>query len=116
MEEMQHAQLDSLLTDRLAADLDADQRLSAVREYLELGAFLDGGFAAQAKFDLDALERASGRTFNDADRAEFLRVQLQALRWTFIGSGLTHPQTKASLARVSREGAKEIADVAPAFC
>ncbi len=116
MEEMQHAQLDSLLTDQIAAELDADQRLSAVREYLELGAFLDGGLAEQAKFDLDALGSASGRIFNEAERAEILRTQHQALRWTFIGSGLTHPQTKASLARVSREGAKEIADVAPAFC
>ncbi|NWG92454.1 MAG: hypothetical protein HXY21_08095 [Parvularculaceae bacterium] len=116
MEEMQHAQLDSLMTDAIAASRNADERLAGVRGYLELGAFLDGGLAEQAKMDLDALERAAGRRFDASERAEIVRTQHQALRWTFIGSGLVHPQTKAALHRVSPQGAKEIADVAPAFC
>jgi len=38
------------------------------------------------------------------------------LRWTFLGSGLTHPQTRAALMRVSPAGAEELAEIAPAFC
>lgn len=116
MEEMQHAQIDSMMTDALAVARNADQRLSAVREYLELGAFLDAGLAEQAKMDVDALERASGRGFDARERAEIVKTQHQALRWTFIGSGLTHPQTREALRRVSVQGANEIAEVAPAFC
>jgi hypothetical protein len=116
MEEMQHAQLDTLMTDALAAARNEDQRLDAVRQYLEIGAFLDGGLAQQAQFDLEALERARGAAFTPEQRAELTSSQHQALRWTFLGSGLTHPQTRETLRRVSAAGAAEIADVAPAFC
>lgn len=116
MEEMQHAQLDTLMTDALAAERNDEERLGAVRQYLEIGAFLDGGLAQQAQFDLEALERARGQAFAPEQRAEFIRSQHQALRWTFLGSGLTHPQTRETLRRVSAAGAAEIAEVAPAFC
>ncbi len=116
MEEMQHAQLDTLMTHTLAATRNADQKSAAADEYLEIGAFIDGGLAQQVKFDLAAFEQAAGRTLNDEERAEFLEVQHQAMRWTFLGSGLTHPQVAATLEEITPAGATKIAGVAPAFC
>jgi len=116
MEEMQHAQLDTLMTDELSELRDEDARLAAVRGYIEIGSFVDGGLAQQAQFDLEALIRACGRSFNLEERTEILKAQHQALRWTFLGSGLTHPQTRAALMRVSPAGAEEMAEIAPAFC
>ncbi|HNR77792.1 MAG TPA: hypothetical protein PKM48_11720, partial [Parvularculaceae bacterium] len=116
MEEMQHAQLDTLMTEDLAKMRDEDQRLAAIRGYAEIGAFLDEGLAQQAQFDLEALTRACGHSFSMEERAEILKTQHQALRWTFLGSGLTHPQTRAALMRVSPAGAEELAEIAPAFC
>ena len=116
MEEMQHAQLDTLMTEALAEPLNAKQRLAAAEEYLEIGAFIDGGLKQQTEFDCAAFERAAGRVLTANERAEFIRVQHQAMRWTFLGSGLTHPQVVATLERLTPDGAEKIAAVAPAFC
>ncbi len=116
MEEMQHAQLDTLMIEALADSRDAEECRSAAEEYLAIGAFLDGGLAQQAEFDADSFENATGRMLTDSERKEYVRQQHQALRWTFLGSGLTHPQVEATLNRITPEGAAKIADVAPAFC
>jgi len=116
MEEMQHAQIDTLITEALAETRDAEEREAAAGEYLEIGAFLDAGLKQQAAFDLAAFECAANRTLKNGEREEFIRVQHQAMRWTFLGSGLTHPQLVATLEKVTPAGAKTIAGVAPAFC
>lgn len=116
MEEMQHAQLDTLITETLAEQRDEADRFAAVGEYLDIGAFLDEGLKQQTIFDLAAFERAAGRALNGEDRAEFLKVQHQAMRWTFLGSGLTHPRLKATLEKLTPDGAGKIAAVAPVFC
>jgi hypothetical protein len=116
MEEMQHAQLDTLITETLAENREAAEVESAVGEYLEIGGFIDQGLAQQTAFDLAAFEDAAGRTLKNGEREEFMRVQHQAMRWTFLGSGLTHPQLVATLEKLTPEGAKTVAGVAPAFC
>lgn len=116
MEEMQHAQLDTQITETIAQGRTGAECEAAVAEYLEIGGFLDEGLKQQTAFDLAAFERAAGRTLNGEDRAEFLRVQHQAMRWTFLGSGLTHPQLVATLEKITPQGARTIAEVAPAFC
>ncbi len=116
MEEMQHAQLDTLITEAMAESRNGDEMEAAIGEYLEIGAFLDQGLKQQAILDLATFERVAGRALNGEDRADFLRVQHQALRWTFLGSGLTHPQLKATLRKLTPAGADKIASVASAFC
>ena len=61
MEEAQHAKLDTLMVEALAEGRDEAGIQAAIDGYLEIGAFLDGGFEAQAGFNLDAFERATGR-------------------------------------------------------
>ena len=116
MEEMQHAQLDTLITHAIAEPMSSDQRRDAAGDYLKIGAFIDGGLAQQVEFNLSAFEKASGRVLNSDERAEFIKNQHQAMRWTYLGSGLTHPQVVSTLTDITPEGAKSIAEVAPAFC
>jgi hypothetical protein len=97
MEEAQHAKLDTLMVEALAATR-ADAAIErAVGEYFEIGNFIDGGLKQQAQFDLEALTRAAGRPLTETERAEFLAVQHQAQRWTFLGSGMSHHNFLATL-------------------
>ena len=48
MEEAQHAKLDTLMVEALAEGRDEAGIEAAIDEYLEIGAFLDGGLKAQA--------------------------------------------------------------------
>ena len=82
LEEAQHAKLDTAMVLTLAETLDKRAIESAVDEYLEIGGFLDNGIRQQTMLDLDAFQRATGRTLTDEERKEFIDVQHQANRWT----------------------------------
>jgi hypothetical protein len=116
MEEAQHARLDTLMVEALAEGRDEAAVSRAIDEYLELGGFLDGGLKAQAEHNVAAFERATGRVLACRERSELLQAQHQALRWTYIGSGMTHPKFEATLAAISPAGAARVREVAPAFC
>lgn len=92
MEEYQHAQLDALMTLAIAEKLSPADINAGIDGFFELGAFFDQGLKQQTAFDLDALEHAIGRTLGGAEREHFLVQQHQANRWTYLGSGLTHPR------------------------
>lgn len=116
MEEAQHARIDTLMVEALAEGRDAAAIESAIDEYLEIGMFLDGGCKAQAALNLAAFEAAAERELDAADREGFLAVQHQALRRTYLGSGMTHPRFRATLGAVSPAALARIDAVAPAFC
>ena len=97
VEEVQHAKLDTLMVEALAAGRSEEQIMSAVEEYLEIGAFLDGGLQQQMEFDLNSFEQASGRRLTETETAEFRRVQLRANRWTYLGTGMTHEKVLETL-------------------
>ena len=115
IEEAQHAKLDTLMVEALADGRDEAGIQSAIDEYLEIGAFLDGGLWAQARFNLDAFERATGRGLSVAQYSELETQQHQALRWTYLGSGMIHPKFVATLSAISPAARDRIAAVAPAF-
>jgi P-aminobenzoate N-oxygenase AurF len=116
MEEAQHAKLDVLLVEALAARRTPAQIAGAVDEYLEIGGFLDAGLRQQVDFDLATLEHITGRSFTAAERRLFAMVQTQALRWTYLGSGMTHPKFLESVGRLGPGLRHRIEAVAPAFC
>jgi hypothetical protein len=116
IEEAQHAKLDTLIVEDIAAPLSAAEIETGVQGYLELGAFFDAGFRSQTEFNLAAFERHTGRTLTASQREEFLREQHQALRWTYLGSGMTHPQFGATLSALSSEARIRVDEIAPAFC
>ena len=115
MEEAQHAKLDTLMVEALAEGRDEAGIQAAIDGFLEIGTFLDGGFKQQAAFNLDAFEAASGRKLTASERARLLDQQHQALRWTYIGSGMVHPKFRATLMALSPAAHDRIATVAPAF-
>ena len=115
MEEAQHAKLDTLMVEALAEGRDEAGIQRALDEYLEIGGFLDGGLKQQASYNLDAFEAATGRRLTAAERSELQDQQHQALRWTYLGSGMTHPNFQASLANMSLAARDRIAEIAPLF-
>jgi hypothetical protein len=51
-----------------------------------------------------------------AERTAVAAQQHQALRWTYLGSGMTDPTFLATLAAISPAARDRVAQNAPAFC
>lgn len=116
MEEAQHAKLDTLMVEALAEGRDAKAITRAIDEYLEIGMFIDGGLKQQTELDLDSLKRATGRQLLASERRHFVELQHQANRWTYLGSGMTHPNFLATLDSLQPAAKERIEKIAPAFC
>ena len=116
MEEVQHAKLDTLMVESLAAGRSEEQIMRGVEEYIEIGGFIDGGLAQQVEFDLDSFERATGRQLTDAEKEKFRRVQLQANRWTYLGTGMTHERVLETLESLTPKARQRIESISSAFC
>jgi len=116
LEEAQHARLDVLVVEALAEGRSRQGVEKAVEEYLEIGAFIDDGLKAQTQFDLEAFVRATGRTLTVNERERFVAVQTQANRWTYLGSGMTHPNFQATLQSLLPEARERVVQIAPLFC
>jgi len=115
MEEHQHAQLDALMVESIAKGLSAGEIETGIDGYLALGGFLDEGLKQQVQFDLTALEAASQRTLSEDERARFVLNQRQANRWTYIGSGMSHPNFLETLGALSPAKRTVIEGAAPEF-
>lgn len=117
MEESQHAKLDTLMVESLAAGCNEQEIEAAINGYLEIGGFLDSGLKMQTQFDMEALERVTGRTLTSDEREQFMAIQHQANRWTYLGSGMTHPNFLATVERLMPAAKKRLEEeVAPMFC
>ena len=88
----------------------------AFEQYLEMGAFLDGGLKQQVQFDLDSFTRATGRKLNESEIQKFNEVQLQANRWTYIGSGMNHPNFLETVEYLDPEWKIKLEQTVPSFC
>jgi hypothetical protein len=115
IDESRHARMDSLLIDEIAGDLTAEQREAAIDQLLELGGAIDGLLSTQRELDIDALSRASGRTFSDGERREIGAHQQRAYRWTFLVSGLQHPNFVRIVGQLTAGGQNKIAGAARAL-
>lgn len=115
MEELQHAQLDALMVEAIAEKMSPSEIEAGVAGYVALGGFLDEGLKQQTLFDLAALEKAAARTLNDDERARFIEVQHQANRWSYIGSGMSHPKFLETLGQISPDGRRMIEQAAPTY-
>lgn len=116
IEEVQHAKMDTLIVEALAEGRSEQQILDSVEEYIEIGGFIDGGLKQQVEFDLDSFERASGRKLSEDEKEQFRAVQLQANRWTYIGTAMTHPKVLETLESLTPKARKRIESISPAFC
>jgi len=115
LEEVQHAKLDTLMVESLAAGRDEDGIMQGVREYIDIGGFIDGGLKQQVEFDLDSFERAIGTRLSDSERDEFRQQQLQANRWTYLGTGMTHERVLDTLESLTPKARRTIESISPTF-
>jgi hypothetical protein len=116
MEEHQHAQLDTLMVEAIVDGMPRADIEAGIAGYVALGGFIDEALKQQAQFDLAALETAVRRTLSESERERFLAVQHQANRWTYIGSGMSHPKFLETLGAISPEARRTMEQAAPAYC
>jgi hypothetical protein len=115
MEEAQHAKLDTLMVEIMAEAGPAEIE-KGINDYAALGGMLDGGFRQQAEFDLASFQRVAGRVLNSKEQDLFRSIQTQALRWTFLGSGMTHPNFLETVGDLNPAARGQIEEMAPTFC
>jgi hypothetical protein len=90
-EESQHAILDELEWVRHDAGLTAEQRNSAVGEFIELVAAVDGILQVQAKADGCYFATTCGRPIPEAEARAIEAAFLKAYRWQYIHLGAQQP-------------------------
>lgn len=115
MEEAQHAKLDSLMVDALAESSTQEEIEMAISEYFEIIDMIDQGLRQQAEFDADAFTAATGRSFHGDERSLYVNTQHQAMRYTFIGSGMNHPQFMGSVKRISPNACGQVRSAAQVY-
>ena len=113
MEEAQHAKLDALMIETMAQRYSADEIDASVDEFFEIGAFLEAGLRQQAGLNLDALEHVTGRRLPDRDA--IIQQQLDAARFTYLGSGMRHPKFLELVTRIAPNGGQRIAEASLSF-
>jgi hypothetical protein len=91
LEESQHARLDHLETLRAFAGMTEPEKEHAIDDLIELVGAVDGLLQTQARLDVENLERAIGRALSKDQQQEVQDAVLAAKRYTFIESGVTHP-------------------------
>ena len=116
MEEAQHAKLDTLIVEALSEGSSPAEIEKGINDYAAIGGLLDGGLRQQVEFDMQSFQRATGRVLNSAEQDRFRETQTQALRWTYLGSGMTHPKFLETVGNLSPAARANIVEMAPAFC
>ena len=115
MEESQHARMDILLISELAAELTLEERETAIDEVIELGGAINGLLAQQIGLNVEALEKKTGRTFTAEEKEEITTKTQHAWRWTFLVSGLEHPNVAKMVGELTTEGPGKIKGVVEAL-
>lgn len=116
LEESQHAKIDTLIVEEMAATANAQEIDLAFEEYGKIGAFIDQGIQQQATFNVDAFETAAGRKLPARQRDEVNAALLKGMRWTYLGTGMTHPNFLSTVDKIKPEARAQIEAMAPAFC
>jgi len=101
LEESQHARMDHLETLRAFAGMSEAQRDVAIDDLIGLVGAVDGLLREQARLDVQNLERYLGRRLSGGDRDQVGDAVLAAKRYTFIETGVTHPNFQDLFAAVT---------------
>jgi hypothetical protein len=107
LEESQHARMDHLETLRAFRGISDEDRQAAIEDVIELVGAVDGLLQQQARFDVENLERYLDRALSASAREEVYARVLDAKRYTFIESGVTHPNFLELFAAVTTPAQQE---------
>jgi hypothetical protein len=116
LEESQHTKLDTLVVEDIAGNATAQEIDQAFKEYAEIGAFLDNGIQQQAEFNVESFVQATGRTLSKAERRQTTDAVIKGMRWTYLGTGMTHPNFLETVQSIKPEARQQIEQMAPMFC
>jgi hypothetical protein len=116
LEESQHTKLDTLIVEELAANATQEEIELAFEEYGKIGAFIDEGIKQQTEFNTEAFVTATGRRLSTSERQVMSDAVLRGMRWTYLGTGMTHPNFLATVEQIKPEAKTQILAMAPAFC
>lgn len=116
LEESQHTKVDTLIVEELAASATEKELDLAFQEYAEIAAFIDSGIKQQTEFDVEAFVNTSGRKLSKSDRDAITAAVLKGMRWTYLGTGMTHANFLDTVESIRPEARKQIEAMAPAFC
>jgi hypothetical protein len=116
LEESQHTKLDTLIVEALAEAASEKEIEQAVQEYADIGGFLDNGIKQQTEFDVESFVQATGRKLSKSEREAMTAAVLKGMRWTYLGTGMTHPNFLATVEQISPDGKRQIEAMAPMFC
>lgn len=115
MEEAQHTKLDTLMVQALTDNLATPEIERGFSDFASIGGLIDSGIPPQVEFDMQALQRAAGRNFSEPEQEQFRAIQRQALRWTYLGSAMTHPQFLRTVGEISPGARIQIEEMSKAF-
>jgi hypothetical protein len=115
LDEAQHAKIDTMLIAEMIEDRTMAEREAAIDEVLQLGGAIDGLLQQQIALNIEALEIAAGRVFTQPEREEITVKTLRAWRWTFLVSGLEHPNVVRLVDEITHDGPAKIRSVAQAL-
>jgi hypothetical protein len=116
LEESQHAKIDTLIVEELAANATESEIDRALQDYAEIGAFIDDGIKQQTEFNVDAFIAATGKKLSKSERQDMTDAVLKGMRWTYLGTGMTHPNFLATVEAIRPDARKQIETMAPAYC
>ena len=91
LEESQHARMDHLETLRAFEGTSDHDRQVAIEDLIELFGAADGLLQKQSELDVENFERYLGHPLAGEQRKDVLKRVLDAKRYTFIESGVRHP-------------------------
>jgi len=91
LEESQHARMDHLETLRAFEGMSDHDRQVAIEDLIELFGAADGLLQKQSELDVENFERYLGRSLAAEQRKDVYARVLEAKRYTFIESGVRHP-------------------------
>jgi hypothetical protein len=115
LDEAQHAKIDTMLIAEVVEGMPMQEREAAIDEVIELGGAIDGLLQQQIDMNINALEAATGRSFSETERAEIAKETLKAWRYTFLVSGLEHPNVVKVVEEITVEGPAKVRAVAEAL-
>ena len=115
IEESQHAKLDTLVVDKIASSLDQKASRRGSTTTWTSGSCSTADSRPRSGWTSKASRRRPGARFTSAEREEIERAQLKSYRWTFLLSGMTHPNFDRSLRELSGAGHQRVGELGRAI-
>ena len=87
-----------------------------VEEYIAIGGFLDTGLDAAGRIRPGEFHPRYRTRIDEVEKQEFRRVQQQANRWTYLGTGMTHERVLETLENLTPKARQRVESISAAFC